>query len=338
MTRDIQGYRLSIEAIAIAVLLLNLSSAHAEYQAPKTLFGHPNLQGIWSNSTITPLERPYYATSATISKHQAESWQQRGNAYIAISEAPIDPNAPAPTTADPEIGYESFWVDRGTDLAIVDGKIRTSLISYPSDGKIPYKTTTETKLSIFLSKIQSGFDHPEQRPPGERCLVGYGSSGGPPMLPVLYNNHIQIVQNKDHVLIHVEMNHDARIIRLNAEHSPLPTWLGDSIGEWQGQTLVVTTKHFNAGQDCRASLSHWFCMSENATITERFTRIAKNEILYQFEVDDEESFTDVWRGEIPLRAAAGPIYEYACHEGNYGMENILSGARQQEGENNHAHY
>ena len=312
------------------------AETHTEYQVSKTLFGHPDLQGVWSNSTITPLERPYYARSANLSKHDAVNWEKQANAFIAISEAPIDPNAPAPTTADPEKGYESFWVDRGTDLAVIDGQIRTSLISYPSNGKIPYKSKTQSKLNIFLSKINTSFDHPEQRPPGERCIVGYGSSGGPPMLPVLYNNHIQIVQNKENVLIHVEMNHDARIVRLNAEHTALPAWLGDSVGVWQGETLVVTTKHFNAGQDCRASLTHWFCMSENAIVTERFTRIADDEILYEFEVNDPQSFSDVWRGEIPLRAAPGPIYEYACHEGNYGMENILSGARQQEGKYNNA--
>ena len=154
------------------------------------------------------------------------------------------------------------------------------------------------------------------------------------MLPVLYNNHIQIIQNNDYVVIHVEMNHDARIIKLNAEHTPIPAWLGNSVAKWEGDSLIITTKHFNKGQDCRASMFHWFCMSQNAVIVERFTRIKENEILYEFEVNDPESFTDVWRGELPLRAAKGPIYEYACHEGNYGMANILSGARQQEEKSN----
>lgn len=147
---------------------------------------------------------------------------------------------------------------------------------------------------------------------------------------MLYNNHIQIIQNKDHVLLHVEMNHDARIVRLNSQHIPIPVYLGDSIGTWDSNTLVVTTKHLHPGQNCKASMTNWFCMSENAVITERFTRINENEILYEFEVEDPDAFTDVWRGEIPLRTAEGPIYEYACHEGNYGMANILSGARQQE--------
>ena len=150
------------------------------------------------------------------------------------------------------------------------------------------------------------------------------------MLPVLYNNHIQIIQNNDHVVIHVEMNHDARIIRLNAEHTPIPAWLGNSVAKWEDNTLIISTKHFNKGQDCRASLFHWFCMTNNAVVTEKLTRISDDQILYEFEVEDPASFTDVWRGEIPLKATSSPIYEYACHEGNYGMMNILSGARQQE--------
>jgi len=318
--------------LLLLLILLYTHPAYAEYKTPETIFDQPDLQGIWSNATITPLERPYNAKESSISKHDAQAWEQQANAYISISEQPIDPDAPAPKTADPAKGYESFWVDRGTNLAIVNGAIRTSLISYPSNGKIPYRSSAQSKLQIFLSRFISGFDHPEQRSPGERCIVGYGSSGGPPMLPVLYNNHIQIIQNKDHVLIHVEMNHDARIIRLNAPHTPLPAWLGNSIGIWEDETLVVTTKHFAKGQDCRASMTHWFCMSENATVTERFTRISDSQILYEFEIDDPESFSDVWKGEIPLNAAEGPIYEYACHEGNYGMKNILSGARQQEAE------
>ena len=317
--------------IQIAIILFLTSSySFAEYNSPKTIFGHPDLQGIWTNSTITPLERPSHASSAIVTRQQADIWERNANHFIVVDQRPIDPDDPAPPPGRTNKGYESFWVDRGTKLAVINGKIRSSLISYPKNGKIPNKAATEAKLTDFLHKIQYAFDGPEQRPPGERCLVGYGSSGGPPMLPVLYNNHIQIVQNKNHVLIHVEMNHDARIVRLNSEHIPIRSWLGDSVGIWEGNTLVVTTKNFVPGQDCRASLTNWFCMSQNAIVIERFTRISDDEILYEFEINDPDSLTDVWRGEIPLRSAEGPIYEYACHEGNYGMANILSGARQQE--------
>lgn len=315
----------------IAILFIFYCSiAVAEYTSPKTLFDQPDLQGTWTNATITPLERPHYVSGPTLTREEAKAYEQQANAFIKNDQQPVDPDDPAPAAGRNDKGYEAFWVDRGTNLAMVDGKIRTSLISKPKSGKIPYKAATEGKLSGYLHSITYAFDGPEQRPLGERCIVGYGSSGGPPMLPVLYNNHLQIVQNKDHVLIHVEMNHDARIIRLNSEHRPLRVWLGDSVGRWEGETLVVETKNFVPGQDCRASLTHWFCMSENAVITERFTRIQSDEILYEFEVVDAESFTKPWKGEIPLRKAPGPIYEYACHEGNYGISNILSGARQQE--------
>ena len=323
-----------MKILLTVILFLTSSYSFAEYRSPKTIFGHPDLQGIWTNSTITPLERPSHIGSASLSKEDAEKWERKANGWTELDQKPIDPNEPAPPPGRNNKGYESFWVDPGKTLAVVNGEIRSSIISYPKSGKIPYKAATQGKLSGFLHNIQYGLDGPEQRPPGERCLVGYGSSGGPPMLPVLYNNHIQIVQNKDHVLIHVEMNHDARIVRLNSDHIPMRSWLGDSIGVWKNNTLVVTTKNFVSGQDCRASLKNWFCISQNAVIVERFTRIKENEILYEFEVNDPESFTDVWRGELPLRAAKGPIYEYACHEGNYGMANILSGARQQEEKSN----
>lgn len=203
-------------------LLLLISVAHADYEVPKNIFGQPDLQGTWSNATITPLERPYHANDAVVSSQDANAWERQANAFIEQDQQPISPDAPAPADKKTTEGYESFWVDRGTNLAVINGQIRTSLISFPTNGKIPYKFSTEAKLQDFLYNINNRFDHPEQRPPGERCLVGYGSSGGPPMLPVLYNNHMQIVQNENHVLIHVEMNHDARIIRLNAKHTPLP--------------------------------------------------------------------------------------------------------------------
>ena len=294
---------------ALLIVILLCTTAHAEYKQPKTLFGQPDLQGIWSNSTITPLERPHNARGAAISKETAAYLEDQSNQYIKDDQIPIDPDAPAPSDGNVSKGYEAFWVERGTKFAVVNGEIRSSLISHPKNGKIPYKTETQGKLSGFLHNIQYGFDGPEQRPPGERCLVGYGSSGGPPMLPVLYNNHIQIIQNKNHVLIHVEMNHDARIIRLNSQHTELPVYLGDSIGSWDNNTLVVTTKHLHPGQNCKASMTNWFCMSQNAVVTERFTRISETEILYEFEVEDPDSYTDVWRGEIPMRTADGPIYE-----------------------------
>ena len=175
-------------------------------------------------------------------------------------------------------------------------------------------------------------DNPEERSLGERCIVGFGSSGGPPMLNVLYNNHYQIVQSPGYVMIMVEMNHDARIIRLDASHNPenMKPWLGDSVGWWEGDTLVVKTINHHPQQKFRAAIRHQILMMEDAEVTERFTRTSETEILYEFEVNDKKAYRDTWKGEMPLRSTNNKIYEYACHEGNYAMANILAGARAEE--------
>ncbi|NND67043.1 MAG: hypothetical protein HKN19_05590, partial [Halioglobus sp.] len=171
-----------------------------------------------------------------------------------------------------------------------------------------------------------------ERPNGERCTVGFGSSGGPPMVPVLYNNNYQFVQTEDEVLILVEMNHNTRHVRMNGK--PLPgnvrPWMGDSIGRWDGDTLVVRTTQFHPQQDMRLAIKHQFMMSTDSVVEERFTRLNENEIHYEFTVTDDSIYSQPWRGEMTLRATDGPIYEYACHEGNYALPNILSGARQEE--------
>lgn len=160
-------------------------------------------------------------------------------------------------------------------------------------------------------------------------MVGFGSSGGPPKLPVLYNNNTLIVQTERHVVLLAEMNHDARIVRLNASHHNPPQypWLGDSIGYYEEDTLVVETTHFHPQQSLRSSLEHRFYGSSQMLVTERFTRIAEDTILYQFTVEDEENYTQPWSGELPMDKSAEQVYEYACHEGNYALPGILAGAR-----------
>jgi hypothetical protein len=155
------------------------------------------------------------------------------------------------------------------------------------------------------------------------------------MLNVLYNNHYQIVQSPGYVMILVEMNHDARIIRIKGSHLPdhIKPWLGDSVGHWEGNTLVVKTKNHHLQQRFRAAIRHQILITETAEVTERFTRTSEDEILYEFSVDDDVAYRDVWKGEMPLRKAEGKIYEYACHEGNYSMANILAGAREEERRN-----
>lgn len=301
----------------------------ADYQAPRTHYGVPDLQGIWTSATITALERPQQFDALVLSEEQAAAWEREtSDRFAAIDELPEEG-----LQAGGDVGgYNSFWMDPGTRALRVRGEPRSSIIVSPADGRLPMRLGARAKLGEFFLRVQGAFDGPEQRPLGERCIVGFGSTGGPPMLPVLYNNNYQIVQSPGHVMIHVEMNHDARIVRVGAEHLPdqVRPWLGDSVGHWEGETLVVETTNFHPGQSFRAAIKHQFYMTPAAVVTERFTRIAGDQILYQFEVEDPGAYTEPWSGELTLRSTDGPIYEYACHEGNYALAGILAGARVQE--------
>jgi hypothetical protein len=183
---------------------------------------------------------------------------------------------------------------------------------------------------------RASYDGPEVRPLGERCTVGFGSTGGPPKLPVLYNNLTEIVQTEDYVVLMAEMNHDARIIRIGGEflEPPQNYWMGDSIGYYEGDTLVVETTNFHPQQSLRSSLEHRFYGSQQMHVTERFTRVADDVILYQFTVDDPQNYTQTWSGELPMNLTDDHVYEYACHEGNYALPGILAGARRAEVEGN----
>jgi len=301
----------------------------ADYQAPRTHYGVPDLQGIWTSATITALERPQQFDGLVLSEAQAAAWEREtSDRFAAIDELPEEG-----LQAGGDVGgYNSFWMDPGTRALRVRGEPRSSIIVSPADGRLPMRLGARAKLGEFFLRVQGAFDGPEQRPLGERCIVGFGSTGGPPMLPVLYNNNYQIVQSPGHVMIHVEMNHDARIVRVGAEHLPdqVRPWLGDSVGHWESETLVVETTNFHPGQSFRAAIKHQFYMTPAAVVTERFTRIADDQILYQFEVEDPGAYTESWSGELTLRSTDGPIYEYACHEGNYALAGILAGARVQE--------
>lgn len=298
-------------------------------QVLRTTDGVPDLQGLWTSATITGLERPAQFDSLVIDEAEAAAWEAANTAvFEAIDEIPEGGLEVGGDVG----GYNAFWMDPGTRALRVRGEIRSSILVAPADGRLPFRLGARAKLGDFLRRIGTAFDGPEQRPLGERCIVGFGSTGGPPMLPVLYNNNYQIVQSPGYVMILVEMNHDARIVRLDGEHPPenVRPWLGDSIGHWDGDTLVVETTNFNPGQSFRAAIKHQFYMTMDAVVTERFTRVAEDEILYAFTVDDPGAYTEPWSGELTLRRTDGPIYEYACHEGNYAMRGILAGARVQE--------
>ena len=234
-------------------------------------------------------------------------------------------------------GYNYFWIDRGTEVFELDGKFRTSIITDPLNGRKPPLTglgeeKTAIRRALFpknegvafwLDQPGPGpYDNMEQRPLAERCLLGFSSTGGPPMLPAGYNNLKTIVQTEDHVMILIEMVHDARIIRLNSEHEPpgIRRWLGDSIGHWEGDTLVVDTTNFND----RPALAP---ASRNLHVVERLTPLDENKLHYSFTVEDPTIWTEPWSGEYVWPASSDRLYEYACHEGNYALGNIMRGAR-----------
>jgi len=315
--------------VVLTALTNNNISADETWTTPRTDFGDPDLQGLWTNATITALERPKQFDNLVLTDAQAKEWESStGEFFASIDELPEDG-----LQAGGDVGgYNSFWMDPGTRALRVGGEIRSSILTTPENGKLPFRLGARIKLGQFFLRVQGGFDGPEQRPLGERCIVGFGSTGGPPMLPVLYNNNYQIAQSPGHVLILVEMNHDARIIRLDTEHLPenVRPWLGDSIGRWEGDTLVVETTNFHPGQSFRAAIKHQFYLTKDAVITERFERTSEDEINYSFKVVDPGAYTSDWTGELTMRSTVGPIYEYACHEANYAMRGILAGARMED--------
>jgi hypothetical protein len=230
-----------------------------------------------------------------------------------------------------DLSYNVIYLDRGDHVAVVNGEPRSSLISRPPNGRVPPRTSEGERRAQAYSEFRSQFgayDNAENRGPAERCIVSFGSNAGPPMLPNgFYNNNYTIVQTADHVMIHTEMVHDTRIIRLG-EPNPLPDhvrqWFGESWGRWEGDTLVVETTGLYPLQRFSGN------SSENLTVHERFTRADEETILYEFTIDDPTTYTEPWGGEVPFRKFDDLLYEYSCHEGNYALGNILSGARYQE--------
>ncbi len=305
----------------------------ATYKVPKTAFGDPDLQGIWTNASITTLERqPGLPNRVAMTPAEAIVAEKMAKSWLAANDQPASTAAGAPKSADDPGGYNSFWIDLGSHFGKVNGEYRTAWIVDPPSGKVPYSAKALRDLRAVFGAEDHRFDGPEVRSLGERCIVGYGSTGGPPMLNVLYNNNYQIVQAPGYVTILVEMNHDTRIIRLNNKHLPqgFNPWMGDSIGHWEGDALVVETTNLNPGQQFTADIRHRLYLAPKSKVTERFSRISTGEILYSFSVEEPQAYTQTWRGEIPMLATKGPIYEYACHEGNYAMPGILAGARAEE--------
>ncbi|HJO12929.1 MAG: hypothetical protein QGG67_02700 [Gammaproteobacteria bacterium] len=323
-----------------SVLVAALSSAlsvsaqnSGSYTVPRTVDGTPDLQGMWTNNTITSLSRPdRFGDKLVLTAQEAYQLELDVADYNSGRDLPSDPDRAAPVkdrieTAD---SYNNFWMDGGTTVVIYNNEFRSSLIVDPPNGQIPaYTPEAQNRIdaATALRRSRGAYDGPESRPLAERCIMSFGSSSGPPMLPVLYNNHYQIVQSAGYVMILVEMVHDVRIIRVGDQPLPegMERWMGDSVGHWEGDTLVVETSEFNPSQRFRGS-------SENLKVTERFTRVADNIINYGFTVEDPDTYTRSWSAEMPLNLTDDRLYEYACHEGNYSLSGVLAGARLAESE------
>jgi hypothetical protein len=310
-------------AIAGALAVLIALPAAGQTRTPD---GHPDLQGVWTNATITPLERPKsLAEKATFTDAEAAEFEKNAAKELQEVDGKSEHPLLAAAGSNGTGGYNILFIDRGSELVRVDGVKRTSLIIDPPDGKIPPITREAKKRNAEIFQSYITFNKVKDRPLSERCLLGFGSTSGPPMLPVLYNNNYQIVQTPDAIMILVEMVHDVRIIRMNGTHAPpnVRQWLGDSIGRWDGDTLVVDTTNFTDQTKFEGA-------SPDLHVIERFKRVDAKTILYRVTIDDPSTFTKVWTLEYPFRATSGPVYEYACHEGNYAMSDIMGGARKAE--------
>lgn len=321
------------------------------FKMPRMADGHPNLQGTYDLATMTPVERRRGAP-ATMSKEDARKLEVAAQKQRAEGDKAISGDRGAPPkggdgsggAAGNVGGYNGGWLDPGNSFTVVDGQVRTSLVVDPPDGRVPAYTAEAQKRLMGmrsrptsdeteskdpgLEKAPGSYDDPERRPLGERCLLGFGSTAGPPALPdYFYNNLHQIVQTKDQIMILTEMVHDVRIVRMNSQHVPntIRKWLGDSIGHWEGDTLVVETTNLNDQTRFRGA-------TENMKVTERFSRVGPKELNYKFTVEDPATWAKPWTGEYTWPATDSHIYEYACHEANYAMGGILSGARLREKE------
>lgn len=332
--------------LASAALLATALPAQA---APR---GVPDLEGTWSNTTMTRWERPAdLGTRKVFTPEEVAQLEGAAAQSAELANRPTDVNATVETLPNDCSGgrtwcnYNAQWTEPGSTVMRVNGEPRTSIVVAPANGRIPWKPGAReargpaapaegvpepaARQGSGASQgpgVDRSRDNPEDRGLPERCLVSQNIREGALLTPTLYNNNYQIVQSPDSVAIVVEMSHDVRMVRLNAKHRTdgVRPWFGDSIGWYEGDTLVVETTNFHPAQ-LRQN-------SDKLKLTERFKRLSKDRLLYQFTVEDPEVYSQPWSGEYEFVTANGPLFEYACHEGNRGLENILAGARYEEAE------
>ncbi len=326
----------SPEAIAAAQAEIAKPRTEPGYKAPRLAIGQPDLQGLWTNASITSLTRPSEFNKLVLSDEEAHHATETNP--LTVRQRTDDAGNSNLTKSDGKDlnsgrGYNAFWISPGDGYGNVKGSWRTSWIVDPPNGQIPI-TAEGRKVQAEMAKglPRGGFNNPEERGLGERCVISFAGHAGPIMNNSrYYNDNFQIVQSPDAVMILLEMNHDARIIPLGKDRKHRPAemapYMGDSIGWWEGDTLVVETINFNPSQAAMGRVP----LSKTGKLTERFTRYNDTQILYEFEVNDPTIYSQVWKGEMSFNPSQG-LYEYACHEGNYAMHGILSGARINEAE------
>jgi hypothetical protein len=307
--------------LAATLLLATPATAQTrKWTPPRTPDGKPDLQGTYTFRTITPLQRPAALTGKeTLSREEATKFEASEN--LRLNRDTYDKEKGQPSAGYPGraqggvLSYNDFWYERGNELT---ADLRTSLIVDPPDGRIPLAPRKGG------GRVGGPYDNPESLSLADRCLLGFNA--GPPMVSSTYNNNVQIVQTRDYVVIFTEMVHEARIVPLDGRpRGKLPRWTGESRGRWEGDTLVVETLNFKGPTSLQAS-------SAQTHLVERFTRVGPDTIKYEYTVSDPTTLTRPWTAVMPLNRIDELIFEYACHEGNYGMQGILSGARFQEKE------
>ena len=337
---------MTVRGFAAACMLIALAGAGApaaaqeEFEPPRLPDGRPDLQGVWDFRTLTPLQRPEDQESAVLSDEEAAAVEARSAARSAELNAPTERTGELLPAGGAVGGYNHYWVDQGA--GVVDDQ-RTSLIVDPPDGRLPALQPGFELVELSLGEDRPGTrpvrvraagigaDGYEDRGLAERCLLGFNS--GPPIVPAGYNQNLQIFQTPDHVVILHEMVHDARIVPLDGRGrlpAAISQWMGDSRGYWDGDTLVVESTNFSEKvASFNPSVATAVGDGSTLRLTERFRRAADDTLLYEFTVDDPTTFTRPFTAALPMKRGEG-MFEYACHEGNYGLFNILSGARAAE--------
>ena len=320
---------------AVAAVTLH-GQATDTYVAPRTESGQPDLGGVWNFSSNVPMQRPQ-----RFGDREFMTAEEVAQLRARLAEADANSDQAVPQRAGSPGGYNDFWVES----AGLTDYVRTSHLVHPSDGRIPARVAgvelvagglgpdVEGERPVRFAVGGIGKDGPEDRGLSERCIVGFNS--GPPFVPSLYNNNVQIFQTKDHAVIITEMIHDARIVPLDGRphiDEAIGQWSGDSKGYWDDDTLVVVTRNFNGLTQSFSA----FGTSKDKVLTERFTRVDPYTVDYEWTIEDPSTFTNTLTAIVPMTKVAGELHEYACHEGNYGMVNIIRGARVEEREANEA--